>query len=74
MINKSVEPARAKDIAKSIVTGHLNSCMNPYALNDLYEMANGNKQILLGHIEALRDIFDMAIKEIKEDMGKEGNE
>lgn len=39
--------------------------MNEYSVSDLYNISHGNKELLLEHLEALKEIFDDAIKELK---------
>lgn len=68
MIHKPVEPATATDIAKTVICNHLNTGMNIESVNAVYEIKNGNKEILLEHVKALRNIFDMAVKEIEKEI------
>lgn len=35
------------------------------AFNDIYEISNGNKKIILQHLKAVYNIFGVAIKELE---------
>lgn len=56
------------DVAKSIIRNHLNTNLNIDSLNVLYEIDNGNKEILLAHIDAVISIFKKAKEQLEEKM------
>lgn len=66
MINKAV--------AKSVIEVYLGQKAEALNVYTLYEINNGNDDLLLEHIKALRHIFDEAIKEIEESKGEKEND
>lgn len=58
---------KIKKLAIEIICAYLNQGMTAAAINDIYEIRHGNDQVLLGHLTALRNIFDAAIKEIEDE-------
>ena len=58
---------RSKELAIEIICAYLGNSMTAAGINDIYEIRHGNDQILLGHLTALRNIFDAAIKEIEDE-------
>lgn len=54
-----------KDVAKAVIIGYLSNGQTPDGLCDIYEIKQGNDELLLNHIKALRDIFTNAIKEME---------
>lgn len=56
------------DVAKSIIRNHLNTNLNIDSLSVLYEIDNGNKEILLAHIDAVISIFKNAKEQLEEEM------
>lgn len=55
-----------KEVAKNVICSYLGNGETIDALNDLYEIRNGNNELLLDHIKALKNIFENAIKEMKQ--------
>lgn len=56
------------DVAKSIIRNHLNTNLNIDSLNSICEIDNGNKELLLAHIEAIISIFKKAKEQLEEEM------
>ena len=56
------------NVAKSIIRNHLYTNLNIDSLNALYEIDNGNKELLLAHIEAIISIFKNAKEQLEEEM------
>ena len=56
------------DVAKRIIINHLNTNLNIESLNALHEIDNGNKEILLAHIDAVISIFKNAKEQLEEEM------
>ena len=56
---------RNTDIAKHIILANLNGSLTLESVSTMYEIANGNNEILLDHIKALKNIFEKAIEEIE---------
>lgn len=54
-------------IARAVILAYLSNGMRPDGLYDIYEINHGNKEVLLGHVMALKGIFEKAIKEIEDD-------
>ena len=61
------KPARAIDVAKEVICAYLNTGVTAEGVFMVYEIRSGNKEMLLEHTKALRNIFDMAIKELEGD-------
>ena len=59
-----------KELAKAIITAYLNSSgdFTPEGLLTMYEISNGNDELLLKHVKALKNIFEKAIKEIESEI------
>lgn len=56
------------NVAKSIIRNHLDTNLNIDSLNSIYEIDNGNKELLLAHIEAIISIFKKAKEQLDEEM------
>lgn len=56
------------NVAKSIIRNHLDTNLNIDSLNSIYEIDNGNKEILLAHIDAVISIFKKAKEQLEEEM------
>ena len=56
---------RNKEIAKHIILANLNGSLTLESVSAMYEIANGNDDILLDHVKALKNIFEKAIEEIE---------
>lgn len=56
------------DVAKSIIRNHLDTNLNIDSMNSMYEIYNGNKELLLAHIEAIISIFKKAKEQLEEEM------
>lgn len=58
-----------KELAKAIIIAYLSSNDNgdftPEGLITMWEIKNGNDDLLLEHIKALKNIFEKAIGEIE---------
>ena len=54
-------------VAKSVITAYLSNRLSAANISDLWEINNGNGDLLLEHIKALHHIFGEAIKEIEND-------
>ena len=61
------------NVAKSIIRNHLNTNLNIDSLNSIYEIDNGNKEILLAYIDAVISIFKKAKEQLEEEMKNEIN-
>ena len=59
------------EIAKAIINAYIgnNGDFSAEGLFTLYEIQNGNKELLLEHVKALKNIFEKAIEEIENDKG-----
>lgn len=53
---------RIVEIATNFVKTILEKNINMYSLNDLYEISQGNKDVLLGHLKAINNIIMKAIE------------
>ena len=60
-----------KDVAKGVILAYLETGYNAPSFYEMYEINNGNDEILLEHIKALHNIFGKAIKEMEDQNGKE---
>lgn len=56
------------DVATSIIINNLNTHLSMESLDSLYEITNGNKKVLLAHIEAIISIFKKAKEQLEEEM------
>ena len=56
------------DVAKRIIINHLHTNLNIDSLNALYEIAHGNKEVLLAHIKDCSNIFNKAKEQLEEEM------
>lgn len=56
------------NVAKSIIRNHLGTNLNIDSLNSIYEIANGNKELLLAHVDAVINIFKKAKEQLEEEM------
>lgn len=54
-----------KEVAKRIIIAYLSEGQTPDGIYDIYEIKQGNDELLLGHIKALKNIFTNAIKEME---------
>ena len=52
-------------IARAVILAYLGNGLRPDGLYDIYEINHGNKKVLLGHVMALKKIFEKAIEEIE---------
>lgn len=57
-----------KECAINIIKTILSNGSTPESFNNLYEINSGNKEVLLGHITALRNIFTKAEKQLKKEI------
>ena len=55
------------NIAKQIIINNLNTNITFEGLGELWEIKNGNKEILLEHIKALSNIFNKAKEQLEKD-------
>lgn len=55
-------------VAKQIIINNLNSELTFEGLGELWEITNGNKEILLEHIKALSNIFNKAKEQLEKDL------
>lgn len=46
--------------AREFIASYLGKDITPQGANDLYEIHRGNKKVLLGHIDAIINIFTKA--------------
>ena len=60
---------RNTEIAKAIINAYIgqNGDFTAEGLFTLYEIQNGNNELLLEHVKALKNIFEKAIEEIEND-------
>lgn len=56
---------RNKEIAKAVITSYLSNKLSFESLGTVYEIQNGDDELLLEHVKALKNIFERAIKEIE---------
>lgn len=56
------------EVAKSIIINNLNTKLSMESLGSLYEIAHGNKEVLLAHIKVYNNIFNKAKKQLEEEM------
>lgn len=56
------------DVAKSIIRNHLHTNLNIDSLDALCEIDNGNKELLLAHVDAVINIFKKAKEQLEEEM------
>lgn len=56
------------DVATSIIINNLNTHLSMESLDSLYEITNGNKKVLLAHIEVIISIFKKAKEQLEEEM------
>ncbi len=56
------------DVAKSIIINHLSTNANPDSIACIYEIDNGNKELLLAHVDAVINIFKKAKEQLEEEM------
>ena len=54
-------------VAFDIIMTYLGAKETPDGLYDIYEIKQGNKDVLLQHLKAMDSIFQSAIKEIEGD-------
>ena len=60
-----MKESRCLQLANDILFTYLKEKETPDGLYDIYEIKNGNKEVLLQHLKALDSIFQSAIKEIE---------
>ena len=60
---------KEKECATNIIKTVLRNGFTPDAVHYLYEISHGNKNLLLEHIIALKDIFAKAEKQLKKEVG-----
>lgn len=68
---EKIKPVTAISIAKNMICAYLSTSMNAEGMSVIYEIRSGNKKLLLEHTKALRNIFDMAIKELEGEYDRE---
>lgn len=56
------------ELAKRIIVTYLSSNINVESLNALHEIQHGNKKELKEHIDTLKDIFEVASKELEKEL------
>lgn len=56
------------DVATNIIINNLNTKLSMESLDSLYEITNGNKEMLLTHIKACSNIFNKAKEQLEEEM------
>lgn len=59
---------KEKECATNIIKTVLRNGSTPDAIHDLYEISRGNKNLLLEHIIALKNIFAKAEKQLKKEV------
>lgn len=71
-----MESKKYVEIAKNIVINILSRCEpTPYSISDMYDITRGDTDLLLKHLQALKNIFEKAIDEltvIKNERKKDG--
>lgn len=71
-----MESKKDVEIAKNIVINILSSGKpTPYSISDMYDIIRGDTDLLLEHLQALKNIFEKAIDEltvIKNERKKDG--
>lgn len=55
-----------KEIAKDVICAYLSNGESIDAIASLYDIKSGDNEVLLNHIKALKNIFENAIKEMKQ--------
>ena len=61
------------EIAKNIIIAYLSTGNNIASINELYEIRSDNKELLREHINALKNIFEAANKELDKIIGDSDN-
>ena len=56
------------EVAKNIIMTNLSANLTSNNTLELWEIRNGNKELLLEHIKALKNIFTEAQKELEKEM------
>ncbi len=56
------------ELAKRIIIIYLRGNINAETLSTLYEIQHGNKKELKEHIDTLKDIFEVASKELEKEL------
>lgn len=64
---------RELEIAKNIIIAYLSTGNNIASINELYEIRSDNKELLREHINALKNIFEAANKELDKIIGGSDN-
>ncbi len=64
---------RELEIAKNIIIAYLSTGNNIASINELYEIRSDNKELLREHINALKNIFEAANKELDKIIGDSDN-
>lgn len=64
---------RELEIAKNIIIAYLSTGNNIASINELYEIRSNNKELLREHINALKNIFEVANKELDKIIGDSDN-
>lgn len=57
-----MKESRCLQLAKDILLTYLKEKETPDGLYDIYEIKNGNKDVLLQHLKAMDSIFQSAIE------------
>lgn len=56
------------DFVKQMISTYLAAEQKPDGLYDLFEINNGNKRLLLGHIDTLIKIFNKAKEQLEKEI------
>ena len=59
-----MSPTPNKEIAKHVILAYLGQTVKAENVYTVYQIQNGDDELLLEHIKALKNIFDNAIKEM----------
>ena len=60
-----MKESRCLQIAKDIILTYLGAEETPDGLYDIYEIKNGNKEVLMQYLKALDSIFQSAVEELE---------
>ena len=59
------------EVATNVIRAYLSKGINIVNINELYEINHGNKKLLKGHIDALKNIFEKASIDLDKIIGDE---
>lgn len=62
-----MDPRMAKAVAKEIICTYLSRWATNDGLRDICDIRSDNEKIFLGHLKAIRNIFDVAIQDMEGD-------